>query len=204
MPFSVGGLGLYSTSGDMPKLLPLIWRPNPVHSRWVIQGESRGRIMSWTITRSTDPHELQTLRALFQEYADSLGMDLGFQHFEQELADLPGRYASPSGCLLLAMVDGQPAGCVALRPLADGVCEMTRLYVRPQYRGSGLGRALAEHVIQEARSLGYDRIRLDTIPSIMAGAVAMYRALGFETIAPYCENPIPGAMFLELRLGVRQ
>ncbi|MDR3621187.1 MAG: GNAT family N-acetyltransferase [Paludisphaera borealis] len=156
--------------------------------------------MSRTITRSTDPEELQTLRALFQEYVDSLGMDLGFQHFEQELADLPGRYAPPSGCILLAMEDDQPAGCVALRPLADGACEMKRLYVRPQHRGTGLGRALAERVIQEARNIGYDRIRLDTIPSIMGGAVAMYRALGFETIAPYCDNPIPGAMFLELRL----
>ncbi|APW60650.1 GNAT family N-acetyltransferase [Paludisphaera borealis] len=156
--------------------------------------------MSRTITRSTDPEELQTLRALFQEYVDSLGMDLRFQHFEQEFADLPGRYAPPSGCILLAMEDDQPAGCVALRPLADGACEMKRLYVRPQHRGTGLGRALAERVIQEARNIGYDRIRLDTIPSIMSGAVAMYHALGFETIAPYCDNPIPGAMFLELRL----
>jgi GNAT superfamily N-acetyltransferase len=156
--------------------------------------------MSRTIKCATEPHELETIRGLFREYVDSLGLDLGFQGFEGELADLPGRYAPPSGCLLLATVDGEPAGCVALRPLDDGACEMKRLYVRPQHRGTGLGRALAERIVQEARELRYGRIRLDTIPSIMAGAVAAYRELGFKTIAPYCDNPIPETLFLELRL----
>jgi len=160
--------------------------------------------MSRTIARSTDPGELPTIRDLFREYVDSLGVDLGFQDFERELADLPGKYAPPSGCLLLATVDGRPAGCAALRPLADGVCEMKRLYVRPPCRGGGLGRALAERVVQEARVLGYDRIRLDTIAPLMGAAVAMYRSLGFEPIPPYCDNPLPGALFLELRLRAKR
>jgi putative acetyltransferase len=159
-----------------------------------------GWVMSRTIRRSDAPQELPIIRALFQEYADSLGFDLEFQGFAQELAELPGPYASPSGCILLAMVDDQPAGCVALKPLERGVCEMKRLYVRSRHRGSGLGRELAERVIQEARILGYDRIRLDTIPSMMGSAVSLYRALGFETIPPYCDNPIPRAAFLEQRL----
>lgn len=125
-------------------------------------------------------------------------MHLGFQGFAQELADLPDRYAPPSARLLLATVDGQPAGCVALRPLDGGDCEVKRLHVRPQHRGTGMGRALAERVIQEAGDIGYDRIRLDTIPSMMSDAVMLYRALGFETIAPYCDNPIAEDLFLEL------
>jgi putative acetyltransferase len=156
--------------------------------------------MNPTIQRFTDPQELPTIRALFQEYADSLGIDLGFQQFARELAELPGPYAPPSGCILLATDNSQPAGCVALKPLADGICEMKRLYVRRQSRGGGLGRMLAERVIQEARELGYHRIRLDTIPSIMASAVSLYRDFGFETIPPYCENPFPDALFMELRL----
>jgi putative acetyltransferase len=139
---------------------------------------------------------------LFREYAGSLGFDLCFQNFEQELADLPGQYAPPSGCLLLATVGGEPAGCVALKRLADGVCEMKRLYVRSRHRGTGLGRTLAEQVIREAKRLGYQAIRLDTIPSVMGSAVALYRSLGFRDIPAYCFNPVPGASFLELRLGL--
>ncbi len=157
--------------------------------------------MNLKIVRASAPDQLQTVRALFQEYAESMGIDLSFQRFEQELADLPGQYAPPSGCILLALVNDEPAGCVALRPQSsDGACEMKRLYVRPEHRRSGLGRTLAERIIQEARKLGYDRMRLDTIPSIMDRAVSLYRALGFETIGPYCDNPIPGAMFMECRL----
>jgi ribosomal protein S18 acetylase RimI-like enzyme len=144
---------------------------------------------------------MESVRVLFREYADSLDFDLHFQNFEQELAELPGRYAPPSGCLLLAMDGDEPAGCVALKKLADGVCEMKRLYVRGRYRGTGLGRALAEQVIQEARRLGYESIRLDTISSVMASAVALYRSLGFREIPQYCFNPIPGALCMELRLN---
>jgi len=118
-----------------------------------------------------------------------------------ELASLPGKYAMPSGCILVARVDGEPAGCVALRAIGDGVSEMKRLYVRPEFRGLGLGRKLAERIIGEARGRGYERIRLDTIPSRMAGAVCLYRALEFRDIPPYCDNPFPDAMFLELRLS---
>ena len=156
--------------------------------------------MNLTLLRPTGPRELQTVLELFQEYADSLGIDLGFQHFAEELAELPGKYGAPTGCILLAIVDDQPAGCVALRRLADDVGEMKRLYVRPAYRQIGLGRTLIERIIQEARTLGYSCIRLDTIPSIMGKAVSIYRALGFETIPPYCDNPVPGAVCMELQL----
>ncbi|MBP3959989.1 GNAT family N-acetyltransferase [Gemmata sp. G18] len=156
--------------------------------------------MLLTILPSTTA-ELQTVRVLFQEYADALGIDLGFQNFAEELAELPGKYAPPTGCILLAEVGDQPAGVVALRSRADGVCEMKRLYVRPQFRKEGVGRALAERVIEEAKRLGYGRIRLDTIAPIMGKAVSLYRALGFEEIPPYCDNPVPGAVFMELRLS---
>ena len=133
-----------------------------------------------------------------------MGIDLCFQNFEQELAELPGHYAPPSGCLLLATVGDEPAGCVALKKLADGVCEMKRLYVRSQCRGTGLGRTLAEQIIREAQVLGYEAIRLDTVPSRMGSAVGLYRSLGFRDIPPYCFNPMPGALFLELHLQKEQ
>src|SRR4051812_25598844 len=155
-----------------------------------------------TIRSVTSPEEMEPVRLLFREYADSLGFDLCFQSFEQELGFLPGQYGPPSGCLLLARVGDEPAGCVALKKLADGICEMKRLYVRGQYRGTGLGRTLAEQVIREARRLGYEAIRLDTVPSMMGGAVALYRSLGFRDIPAYCFNPIPGALYMELPLGV--
>jgi GNAT superfamily N-acetyltransferase len=139
-------------------------------------------------------------RELFQEYAQSLGVNLCFQNFEQELAGLPGHYAPPGGRLLLAEYDGQLAGCVALHKWEDGVCEMKRLYLRPSFRGKGLGRAIAEKIIAEARSIGYRRMRLDTIEPLMKDAVEMYRKLGFREIAPYRSNPIAGAMYMELQL----
>lgn len=142
--------------------------------------------------------DLEQVRGLFREDAASLGFDLCFQGFEQELAGLPGRYAPPSGRLLLAEVGGQLAGCVALKQLADGVCEMKRLYVRPRHRGAGLGRVLATRIIGEARQIGYQAIRLDTVPSVMEGAVALYRSLGFVEVRAYCLNPVPGALFMEL------
>jgi GNAT superfamily N-acetyltransferase len=139
-------------------------------------------------------------RELFQEYAQSLGVSLCFQNFEQELAGLPGHYAPPDGRLLLAEYDGQLAGCVALHKWESGVCEMKRLYLRPSFRGKGLGRAMAEKIIAEARNIGYRRMRLDTIEPLMKDAVEMYRKLGFREIAPYRPNPIAGAMYMELQL----
>lgn len=145
------------------------------------------------------PRDLDVVRELFREYAASLGVDLAFQGFDAELAGLPGKYAPPAGRLLLAWNDTAPQGCVALRPLAAGGCEMKRLYVRPQARGDGLGRQLAERICNEARGAGYARICLDTLPA-MAAAQSLYRRLGFVPVEPYVFNPIPGARFLALEL----
>lgn len=139
-------------------------------------------------------------RELFLEYAQALGVNLCFQNFEQELAELPGHYSPPEGRLLLAEYEEQLAGCVALHQWETGVCEMKRLYLRPIFRGKGLGRVLAETIITEARKIGYQRMRLDTIEPIMQDAVEMYRKLGFQEIAPYRPNPIVGAMYMELQL----
>ena len=127
-------------------------------------------------------------------------MNLCFQNFEQELAGLPGEYALPDGRLLLAEYEGQLAGCVALHKWQADICEMKRLYLRSSFRGKGLGGALAEAIIGEARSIGYRRMRLDTIEPIMKDAVEMYRKLGFREVAPYRPNPIAGAMYMELNL----
>ncbi|WP_254508008.1 GNAT family N-acetyltransferase [Anatilimnocola floriformis] len=148
-----------------------------------------------------ESHHLVAVRALFLEYVDSLGIDLGFQNVAQELAELPGKYSPPGGCLLLALVDDQPAGCVAVRSLEPGIGEVKRLYVRPQFRGLGLGPALGERIIAEARRLGYQRLRLDTLSPQMQPAIDLYRRLGFQPIAPYYSNPLPGAFFMELELG---
>lgn len=147
-----------------------------------------------------DAEDLETIRILFREYADALGVDLSFQDFEREVAELPGRYGEPGGRLLLARADGAVAGCVALRAMEEpGVCEMKRLYLRDAYRGSGIGRALALAVIDEARRAGYARMRLDTLPS-MTSARALYARLGFRPIAPYTHNPVAGVLFLEIDL----
>jgi len=143
--------------------------------------------------------DLEAAKKLFVEYADSLGFDLCFQNFDEELANLPGEYAPPSGCLLLARYNGRAAGCIALRRLSDSICEMKRLYVKPEMRGLKIGRKLAEAVIAEVRRIGYTHIRADTLPS-METARALYASVGFKGIKPYCYNPIEGAIFIELKL----
>ncbi len=145
------------------------------------------------------PDELPFVQQLFREYADGLGIDLCFQDFEAELTGLPGRYSRPAGGVWLATRDTEASGCIALRPIDSATAEMKRLYVRPAFRGTGLGRRLAERVIVEAREAGYRRICLDTMPS-MSDAVRLYRSLGFSPIEPYCFNPVPGAMYFGLEL----
>jgi putative acetyltransferase len=152
------------------------------------------------ILQAETTDHLREAQALFEEYAASLGFDLGFQDFAAELTGLPGAYDPPRGRLLLAFHDGRTAGCVALREIEEDVCEMKRLYVRPDFQGLGIGRALAEAVIAEARGIGYSRMRLDTVPS-MGRARGLYHALGFREIPPYRFNPVPGTAFLELRLA---
>src|SRR6201997_2305702 len=154
----------------------------------------------WTFAQAESPAQIAQARELFLEYAKSLGFSLCFQNFDKELADLPGDYAPPEGRLLLAEHESQLAGCVALHKLSDGTCEMKRLYLRPQFRGKGLGRILAERVIAEARQIGYQRMRLDTVEPVMKDAVGMYRKLGFALIAPYRPNPMPGTLYMELLL----
>jgi putative acetyltransferase len=153
-----------------------------------------------TFAQAESDLEIAHARELFLEYAESLGFSLCFQNFDEELSGLPGDYAPPEGRLLLAECEGQLAGCVALHKLEDGICEMKRLYLRPQFRGKRRGRALAERIIFEARQIGYRRMRLDTVEPVMKDAVAMYRRLGFEEVTAYCANPIAGALYMELEL----
>ena len=153
-----------------------------------------------TILPATTPAQVLHACALFQEYAESLGFSLCFQDFDRELETLPGDYAPPSGRLYLAYQNGKPVGCAALHKLADGIGEMKRLYVKPEARGTGLGRQLSEQIIAAARSIGYRTLRLDTVADRMPGAIALYRAQGFVEIAPYRFNPVPGALYMELDL----
>ena len=143
--------------------------------------------------------EIAEVRTLLLEYQASLDVDLGFQDFAHEVAELPGSYSPPSGRLLLGRVDGLACGCIALQPISSDVCEMKRLYVRPNCRGAGLGRLLVGRLLDEARAIGYRTICLDTLPS-MTRAAAMYEALGFEEIPPYRPNPVPGTRFMALSL----
>ena len=161
--------------------------------------------MSPITIEPADRDHMEDVRALFLEYAANLGISLCFQGFDQELAGLPGKYAPPGGCILLAMaadMDGNQAiaGCVAVRPLDEpGVCEMKRLYVRPRFRGQKAGLVLAEAAVGRARNMGYRAVRLDTLPS-MERAVGLYERLGFKDIEAYCHNPHPGARYMELDL----
>ena len=150
------------------------------------------------IIHATTSQQIGIVRELFLEYQSWLGLDLCFQNFSAELAALPGDYAPPGGRLLLALHDARPAGCIALRKLENDVCEMKRLFVRPEFQSLKIGRALAERVIAEARGIGYARMRLDTIVGKMDAAIALYRELGFREIPPYYDNPVPGTRYLEL------
>lgn len=152
------------------------------------------------LTQTTSDDDVQQARQLFEEYAAWLGLNLCFQNFDKELAELPGEYAAPSGRLFLARENDQLAGCVALRRIGDGIGEMKRLYVRPEFRGQGLGRTLTETLLREAREIGYRSVRLDTLPGKMDQAIALYRSLGFKNIEPYYNNPVDGAAFMELLL----
>ena len=153
------------------------------------------------LIQAQSPEQIESVRQLFEEYASWLGISLCFQNFDKELAGLPGDYAPPSGRLLLAIDGADVMGCVALRKIADGVGEMKRLYVRPAFRGRGLGRTLTEELIAEVKQIGYASLRLDTLPGKMDHAIAMYRSLGFQEIAPYYKNPVEGATFMELDLS---
>ena len=152
---------------------------------------------------TTDEH-INAARTLFEEYEAGLGISLCFQNFAEELKNLPGDYAPPDGRLLLAVENDQLAGCIALRKITGGICEMKRLFVRPTHRATGLGRFLAESIIDEARKLGYTHMRLDTLPGKMDKAIALYQSLGFVEIGPYRENPVEGAKFMELKLADNQ
>jgi putative acetyltransferase len=172
----------------------------PVESKETSAFSATSGVKGFAIFQSESPAQIAHARELFLEYAESLGFSLCFQGFDKELAGLPGDYAPPDGRLLLAECEGQLAGCIALHRLGSQVCEMKRLYLRPAFRGKGLGRALAERIITEARQVGYQRMRLDTVEPVMKDAVALYRKLGFNEIAPYCTNPIAGAKYMELEL----
>jgi ribosomal protein S18 acetylase RimI-like enzyme len=156
------------------------------------------------IVHADSEKDVKVVRALFLEYAESLGFSLCFQDFDHELERLPGNYAPPDGRLLLACLNKAAVGCVGVQRLSPDLCEMKRLYVKPGFRGRGVGRALAEAAIREAKAAGYQAMRLDTVEPLMSTAVALYQTLGFHEIAPYRPNPIPGARYMELVLASGQ
>jgi ribosomal protein S18 acetylase RimI-like enzyme len=166
----------------------------------VAQTHETGVRPSFTIEEAATPADVAEAKRLFVEYADSLGFSLCFQGFDRELAELPGRYARPAGRLLLARSGGDSAGCVALRALQPGIAEMKRLYVRPRFRGLGLGRLLARTVATEAREAGYHWLYLDTLPQ-MKEAIPLYRSMGFTEIPPYYDNRVEGGVFMKLDLS---
>lgn len=152
------------------------------------------------ILQAQTADDIETVRALFREYERFLEVDLCFQGFAEELATLPGRYAPPQGRLLLAWAGEQAAGCVALRPLENGVCEMKRLFIRSAYRGQGLGLMLAQRIIHEAIAVGYTVMRLDTLDTLER-AMRIYENLGFQRCAPYYANPLPGVVYWQRALS---
>jgi N-acetylglutamate synthase-like GNAT family acetyltransferase len=151
------------------------------------------------IKQATSEERIEQASELFKEYADYLNIDLEFQNFNEELESLPGDYAFPDGCLLLAFYKNKLAGCVALRKFDENICEMKRLYVRSKYRGNGIGKVLAKQILNTARNLEYKHMRLDTLP-FMKEAITLYLYLGFKEIDPYRYNPYEGAKFFELKL----
>jgi putative acetyltransferase len=165
-----------------------------------MQNDQNAKAAGARIIHAETPQQLIAVRDLLREYWKSFNLCPCFFDFDEELNGLPGDYAPPDGRLLLAEHEGNIVGCVALRKLEDGICEMKRLYLRPQNRGKGLGRLLAETVMAEARAAGYELMRLDTIEPLMKDAIALYQKLGFSEIAPYRRNPIAGAMFMEKEL----
>ena len=160
--------------------------------------ETIGKMLE--IIQAESTAEVGQARGLFREYEAWLGLDLCFQGFEQELAGLPGKYAQPEGRLLLAYSDGELAGCIAMRKLEDGICEMKRLYVRDGFRGQKIGVKLIEKLLADARSENYSKMRLDTFPPKMGKAVSLYESHGFHPIPPYYNNPHEGVLYMELKL----
>ena len=158
------------------------------------------KLMAIRITQARWPDDRATVETLFGEYVASLAEDISFQNVDDELAGLPGKYARPTGVVLVARDGAEPAGAVAYRMVEPGVCEMKRLYVRPAFRGLGLGRELANELIEDARARGYRSMLLDTLAS-MGSARALYRDLGFVPVAPYYDNPLPGVMYMALELS---
>jgi GNAT superfamily N-acetyltransferase len=152
------------------------------------------------IRQARSEEDIALTRSLFREYEKWLGLDLCFQGFEDELKNLPGKYAEPAGRLYMAYADGELAGCIALRSLGDNVCEMKRLFVRDEFRGRQIGRLLIERLIDDAKKIGYERMRLDTFPPKMGKAVQLYEAYGFREIPSYYDNPNEGVLFMELVL----
>ena len=155
-------------------------------------------IIALTVAQS--PADVTAVRELFIEYASWIGFSLAYQNFDEELASLPGKYASPTGRLILARSDGAPAACGAFRQLESSICEMKRLFVKPEFRGCGLGRRVAEKLIGDARDLGYSTMRLDTVAAKMGDAVRVYNALKFSEIPAYYPNAPAGTLYFELRL----
>jgi len=165
-----------------------------------VAAASNSALAGISVTQARSQADIAQARELFLEYAQSLGFSLCFQNFDQELANLPGDYCPPGGRLLLAKLGEEIVGCVGLHKLQPDICEMKRLYLRPQFRGKGSGRILANAAIADARKIGYKFMRLDTVEPVMKDAVAMYRRLGFYEITPYRVNPMPGTLYMELQL----